>query len=208
MKDYQRGMRFSSIARGILASWQDHMASSQIRPPARSGHRRIRVLNAGVRFLREAGLILLAAIVAGAVSHYFRSGDAGDPAPVAVSDTAVLSGPKMIDIQTAATWFDNNSAVFIDVRNKYDYAAGHMPGAITLDAKDPDAWMMDVYHSLPQDGWVVTYGDDDSEADARLLADRLSEMGFHHVYYLADGWQQWLAQGLPINDTINLKSDF
>ncbi len=184
------------------------MSPSPIRPTARSDHRRLRVLHAGVRFLREAGLIILVAIVAGAVSHHYRGDKAGPPPSVAVSDTEVLTGPKMIDVHTAAAWFDTNSAVFIDVRNKYDYARDHVPGAITLDARDPDAWMMDVYHSLPQDGWIVTYGDEDSEADAHRLAERLSEMGFHHVYYLANGWQQWLALGLPVNDTINLKSDF
>lgn len=184
------------------------MAVSQKKSPVRAAHQRVCVPDAGLRILREAALIILAAIVAAAVAHYFRSGSNGAPAPVAVSDTSALSGPKMIDVHTASLWFDNNSAVFIDVRDKYDYAAGHVPGAITIDAGDPDAWMMDVYHSLPQDGWIVTYGDDNSEADARLMAERLSEMGFLHVYYLADGWRQWLARGLPVNDTINLKSDF
>lgn len=160
--------------------------------------------------LREAGLILLTAVAIGILVNQFRSHwrTAPLPPPVAVSDSAVLSGPKMIDLDTAVQWFENASAIFIDARDRYDFAANHVPGAIHLNVQETDIWMMDIYRSLPQDGWIIAYGDNVADENARLLAERLTEMGFRNVYYLASGWQGWMARGLPVNDAIGTRSVF
>lgn len=157
------------------------------------------------RILRQAGLILLAAVVAGLLANQFRS--AGIPVsplqpPPATGDTVGLPIPKMIDVDTASRWFNDGSAIFIDARDKYGFADNHVPGAINLDALEADTWMMDIYRRLPQDGRIITYSDGDTDERALLLAARLVEIGFKSVYYLDNGWQGWLDRGLPVSDTL------
>ena len=170
------------------------MTMRQITPP-----RAIR------RILRQAGLILLAAVVAGLLANQFRNDGIRvtpvQPPPVA-SDTGALPNPKMIDVDTAARWFNDGSAIFIDARDKYGFADNHVPGAINLDALEADTWMMDIYSRLPQDGRIITYSDGDTDERALLLAARLTEIGFKSVYYLDNGWLGWLDRGLPVSDTL------
>ncbi|MFH1981439.1 MAG: rhodanese-like domain-containing protein [Pseudomonadota bacterium] len=157
------------------------------------------------RILCEAGLILLAAVIAGILANHFYSDGIAvppQPSPVATRAPAVLSSPKMIDVETASQWFDNGSAIFIDARDKYGFAENHVPGAIHLDVLDADTWMMDIYRRLPQDGRIITYSEGDTDESALRLAERLSEIGFKNVYCLDNGWQGWLDRGLPVSDAL------
>lgn len=156
-----------------------------------------------MRIVREACLILVVAAVGGGLVHQMRDPVTDDPAaPVAVSETEMLTGPKMVDLDTAVQWFDGGTVLFIDARDKYAYAEGHVPGALHLDPAETDTWMIDIYQRLPPDAWVVTYADADGDVHARLLAERLHEIGFANVYYLARGWPAWIDRGLPVSDTI------
>lgn len=48
---------------------------------------------------------------------------------------------RVIDLPTALNWFQAGSAVIVDVREHYEFAQGHIPGALLrpLSAFDPSA---------------------------------------------------------------------
>lgn len=47
---------------------------------------------------------------------------------------------RVIDLRTALDWYETGTGVFVDVREPYEFAQGHIPGAILrpLSAFDPD----------------------------------------------------------------------
>ncbi len=71
-------------------------------------------------------------------------------AQISANDQSILesrgSDPqiKRVSLPEAKTAFDNQQALFLDVRGSASYAAGHIPGAINI----PLAQILDDYHRL------------------------------------------------------------
>lgn len=91
-------------------------------------------------------------------------------------------------------------ATFLDARHDYEYEAGHIAGAIWMEASRlsdgsgiPDAYAIDA--SMP----VVIYcvgGDCDSSENTAVLLEAL-ELGFE-IYILGKGYDDWVSVGLPV----------
>lgn len=46
---------------------------------------------------------------------------------------------KLVDVATALDWFRQGQAIVVDVREKNEYAAGHIPGAVSVPLSEFDA---------------------------------------------------------------------
>jgi len=87
--------------------------------------------------------------------------------------------------------------VLIDVREAYEYAAGHIPGALHLSrallecklAADPSLQRRDLQ--------IVLYCK--TSGRAALAAASLLDMGYVHVKSIAGGFDAWAAAGKPVN---------
>jgi hydroxyacylglutathione hydrolase len=97
------------------------------------------------------------------------------------------------DIQPdqAAHWLETADALVIDVREPVEYAAGHVPGAVSIPQADLALRLGD----LPRDRelLVVCQGGTRSVRAARFL----KQVGFERVSNLAGGTSAWRAAGLP-----------
>jgi rhodanese-related sulfurtransferase/DNA-binding transcriptional ArsR family regulator len=82
----------------------------------------------------------------------------------------------------------------LDVRPTEEYAAGHIPGAVSIPLDE----LADRLAELPDDGQVVAYC---RGAYCVLARDavRLLHLHGHQAQRLADGMLEWRLAGLPVN---------
>jgi len=83
--------------------------------------------------------------------------------------------------------------VVVDVRPKEEYAAGHIPGAISL----PVAELLDRIEELPADAEVVAYCRGPYCVLAPEAVEILRRRGFR-TRRLEDGFPEWRLAGLPV----------
>jgi len=156
-----------------------------------------------LRMCRQMPAILAVAVVAAFVFNWLRP----DPLPLrgTVSDISPLTAPgggRMdIRLPEAAGFFKNGSAVFLDARPESAYAAGHIPGALSLPWSEVDDRFMRVAAELPLDTVIITYCDGESCTLSHRLALFLMDMGFENVRVLPNGWSVWKEAGLPVESS-------
>lgn len=119
---------------------------------------------------------------------------------------------QRIDVDRLLAWMEaDEPLLLIDVREPDEYAAGHLPGALSIPrgliepaadrdyaARDPD---------LADARWqrVVLYCDCPTGARAVFAAEALQRMGFQHAFYLAGGMGMWQSEGMPLERFVDLE---
>lgn len=89
---------------------------------------------------------------------------------------------------------DHPDALWIDARPAEEYAAGHVPGALSLDEQSWEAGF-----SALADAWdgrrpIIVYCGGESCRASASVAERLRrELGASEVYVLRGGWPAWRA---------------
>jgi rhodanese-related sulfurtransferase len=121
-------------------------------------------------------------------------------------------GVVTADAETAALWlefeipdpasakkiFDTGRALFIDVRSREMFAAGHIPGAKSLPLGEieniAETLLADVRPQQP----IITYCSGRLCQDSHTAAQWLMEQGFENVVVYIDGFPGWVDNGYPI----------
>jgi rhodanese-related sulfurtransferase len=154
-------------------------------------------------------LILLALAGLLAVAITSRSAPAAPPAAQAPAADAAADPPaahggldpagpavEQIGLADARARFDAGTAVFVDVRGGSDYAAGHIPGALTITSPELEQRLGE----LPAGAVVIAYGDADRPESGQRGAQIFMELGYPKVIALAGGFQDWRDAGHPVED--------
>jgi rhodanese-related sulfurtransferase len=97
----------------------------------------------------------------------------------------------------AKACYDAGSAIFIDGRHPDDYAAEHIPGAISLYSEELDKLYDQVLGSVPKDRLIITYCSDPECTEAMKLGDALVARGHTRVVILQEGLPGWKDAGYP-----------
>jgi rhodanese-related sulfurtransferase len=107
------------------------------------------------------------------------------------------NGPKvdLIGVAEARAKLDAGEAVFIDVRAGSDYAAGHIPGALTITANNLDATIA----GLPAGAVIIAYGDASRPDSGQRGAQIFMDLGYPKVIALEGGFQGWQQAGNPVD---------
>lgn len=85
--------------------------------------------------------------------------------------------------------------VLVDALGKQHYERSHLPGAINL----PYEFMDDAEQKLPdKDAEIVVYCMNVKCAASGEEVRELKEMGYGNVRHYAEGKQDWLEAGLPV----------
>jgi rhodanese-related sulfurtransferase len=106
-----------------------------------------------------------------------------------VSDNNGVTPEKLENALTGST----ENIELIDIRNHYEFARGHIPGAKNISAvelleKDNIKWLK----QLQEDRFVVTiYGEDQMQANGPWMV--LRQLGFDNVNVLLGGYQYYMA---------------
>ena len=117
-------------------------------------------------------------------------GDARSWARAAAAQVGARFGVKWIDAADLRAWQSEtevHTLYLLDVRAREEYAAGHLPGALSA----PGGQLVQA-----TDRWVAVRAArmvlvDDSAVRATMTASWLNQMGFPGVAVLADGLQGW-----------------
>jgi rhodanese-related sulfurtransferase len=129
---------------------------------------------------RRPGLVVVTTLCAALVTLACTSAD-----PAA---TAKVVPPAMKSITARDLWgllAKDDKLVVVDVRDKTDYDAGHVPGAISAPLKELAAR----YKELDAGKKVILYCH--AGAKSALAATELARLGFDEVYSLAGGMKAW-----------------
>ena len=99
--------------------------------------------------------------------------------------------PTDVRVDEAPGWISARGGVVVDVREPKEYAAGHVPGAVSI----PQAELALRLEDLPRDRdvLVVCEGGTRSVRAARFL----KQVGFANVNNLVGGTSAWRQAGLP-----------
>ncbi|MHC5065616.1 MAG: thiosulfate sulfurtransferase GlpE [Planctomycetota bacterium] len=94
-----------------------------------------------------------------------------------------------IDVPQAKELHAEGAATFVDIRDDSSYAAGHIPGAVTLDDSSVQAFLRDT----DPDARIVVYcyhGNSSLGAAAFFL-----QQGFENVSSMSGGFEAWHGAG-------------
>lgn len=120
----------------------------------------------------------------------------GEPAD---SNVMLDAGLTVLSPQQALTLIeenqDNPDFIIIDSRPQSMYAAAHIENAINIPLHTGD---LDSFRSalsqLDQSKTYLTYCPSGCGSDA----EEMKSLGFDKVYYIQNGINQWIAEGLPV----------
>ena len=86
--------------------------------------------------------------------------------------------------------------VLVDALPPMSYATSHLPGAINLPPESVDGRAQ---RRIPdRNTEIVVYCSDVTCNSSVLVANRLIELGYENVSHYAEGKNDWVAAGLPL----------
>jgi rhodanese-related sulfurtransferase len=104
--------------------------------------------------------------------------------------------PYAINLEQAKELYEQNE-LFIDAREKEEFEAGHIRGAVNIPFDNIDNYIEEI-NRIPKNEIVITYCSGTDCDLSILLGNKLSEMGYKNVYIFFGGWMKWLNSGYPI----------
>jgi rhodanese-related sulfurtransferase len=105
-------------------------------------------------------------------------------------------GPPVdvISVADARARLDAGTAIFIDVRSGSEYAAGHIPGALTITSQELESRIK----ALPAGAVIIAYGDAERPESGQRGAQIFMELGYPTVIAMEGGFQSWRDAGHPV----------
>lgn len=147
----------------------------------------------------SAAAMLIAAAAMGMIFNAVRPSGIpliGDWSPKTL--TMLHAGDlETIDADGAFELFSGEKVMFIDVRDKDAFAAGHIPGAVNITLEEAHRHLDEVRAMLKTGKTLVAYCYD---LDCPLAADlvkKLRDLGIGPVRVMTEGWAGWLDRGYP-----------
>jgi rhodanese-related sulfurtransferase len=98
-----------------------------------------------------------------------------------------------ISPQDAAAKLKSGEAVIVDVRDKDEWAEGHIPGATHMSRGTIE---LDIEEKIPDPNAMIICHCGGGGRSA-LAAETLQKMGYKNVRSMAGGLRAWKAGGLP-----------
>ena len=144
-------------------------------------------------FLKEINWKILPVLMLVVLALVACGAQPAAPAPAAdLAAAETLNLPVDIDTATVEQIRNRDDVVLIDVREDFEYADGHIPGATLI----PLGQIPDRLNEIPQDKTVVAVcrsGNRSGQA-----TDFLREQGFDNVHNMQGGMNAWGQAGYEI----------
>jgi rhodanese-related sulfurtransferase len=134
-----------------------------------------------MRPVRQAGLILLAALIPASLTAAFH------PQRPPWSQETLAPGEE--SLSTVLTWGDNT--LWVDARPAEEYESDHVPGAISLNLENWDQHFPKFLDDWVPEKKVVVYCSAATCELSREVAERLRKGGISSVFVLKGGWEAW-----------------
>jgi len=102
-------------------------------------------------------------------------------------------GLEAVDVETLNRRVQEGEVIVLDVRPPDEYAAGHIPGAVSLPVSELESRLRD----LPRDRTIVAYCRGPYCLFSRQAVERLRSHGFR-AYRMEAGVAEWEEGGFPV----------
>ena len=108
------------------------------------------------------------------------------------------SGARLhVTLRQAKLAFDDEDVVFIDARSSTEYAAGHIPGALSVPTSSFTSSL--ALKQLKRDQPVITYCSGEACQSSIVLAEMLiGGRGHTQIRVFFGGWEAWKAAAYPV----------
>lgn len=107
------------------------------------------------------------------------------------------NNPLLITLEDAVEFYDNKEIIFIDARDKWDFAEGHIKGAINIPEYKFETEETTPIEYDKEKEYVIYCGGDDCDISKRL-AEKLKNIGFKRLYIYTGGFNEWEQSELPV----------
>lgn len=93
--------------------------------------------------------------------------------------------------------FNKGGAKFVDARDNWDFAEGHIPGAVNIPEYKftPDDPSL---KSLNKDEKIIVYCEGNQCDVSKRLASELKKLGYKYIWVYIGGWEEWSEYKLPV----------
>lgn len=160
-------------------------------------------MKCAVQMILVAGLAL-----AGAIASYglARSGklDSYKPLPLDyawsrhVETAASEKGLNLVSLEEAQQIAESFSHIILDARKPADYAAGHLPGAMSLPLNEFDETFPGISPLLGGGQAIMVYCSGRECDESIKLGEILIKAGYTNITLFAGGMIEWKAANLPV----------
>ena len=127
-----------------------------------------------------------------------------DSEPADSAENNAIPVPKMVTfLDVASRFFGQPNVTFIDARDAGTYEAGHIPGAINIDAERLDSDPLvgaDVLENTPKTNVLIVYCSGGQCDLSKRLASNLIVRGYLKVLVFEGGWNEWTDEGQPTEE--------
>jgi rhodanese-related sulfurtransferase len=110
---------------------------------------------------------------------------------------AVLPEREIREVALAKRLFDQQEALFVDVRHPSVSGKGHIPGALLLPVHEREKWIDAFVEHYPVSCLIVVYCHGRECSDSHVVAQFLTDMGYERVKVFIDGYAGWENAGFP-----------
>ena len=114
------------------------------------------------------------------------------PASVADVNAEVLELPGDVDAQTVAAVKERDDVLVLDVREQWEYDAGHIPNITHI----PMGEIQNRLNEIPTDKTVIITCQ--SGGRSSQITNLLRENGYNNVHNMTGGIVSWQNSGLPV----------
>jgi len=89
----------------------------------------------------------------------------------------------------------NPDFIILDVRTESEFSNGHIEGALNIDV-NLTSFREEVEKSNKNDTYLVYCRTGNRSRTALRI---MEELGFTHIYHIANGITEWISAGLPVS---------
>lgn len=147
--------------------------------------------------LQQSFLLVAIAVVAGLAVNALRP-DGLSLAGATPSAVTLPADETDIALKDAVVLSLSKRAVFLDARSGFEFADGHIQGALSVPVDDFERIFPGIEKDLAGKDAIIAYCDGEHCPLSGELAEKLTSRGVKNVYVLKNGWTLWNNEGLPV----------
>ncbi len=151
-----------------------------------------------MKLFKELVIFILFSLVFGFVFNHF-SAEGVDPFSSFDAGIDVSKDLRaMKDFDAVLGHFENRTALFIDTRDREDYLAGHIPGALNAPYYYMELSYSMVSEEILNYNTIILYGTDQDDIAPVRTADYYQVLTDRELKILYGGIKTWNDAGLPL----------
>ena len=107
-------------------------------------------------------------------------------------------GVHLVGLDAVRTFYLEQRGIVLDARTPEQYAAGHIPGALSCYVYELETYLPPILEKVTTDRPLLIYCTGEDCEDSRFLAQTMQELGFSRIYVFEGGYDGWVSAGMEV----------